>query len=76
MRIKNQGPTLISSLPRSRKETKAFSSSNIKYDQNNNYELTRNGYQSRKINETSKVDVDPGSFEFIHDKPHLPRQSK
>ena len=25
---------------------------------------------------TSKVDVDPRSFEFIHDKPPLPRQSK
>ena len=25
---------------------------------------------------TSKVDVDPRSFEFIHDKPSLPRQSK
>ena len=25
---------------------------------------------------TSKVDVDPRSFKFIHDKPPLPRQSK
>ena len=25
---------------------------------------------------TSKVDVDPRSFEFIHDKPPLPKQSK
>ena len=29
-----------------------------------------------KANVTSKVDVDPQSFEFIHDKPPLPRQSK
>ena len=28
------------------------------------------------IIQTSKVDVDPRSFEFIHDKPPLPRQSK
>ena len=25
---------------------------------------------------TSKVDVDPRSFEFMHDKPPLPRQSR
>ena len=38
------------------------------------YQTTQIAIRSLKI--TSKVDVDPRSFEFIHDKPPLPRQSK
>ena len=39
-------------------------------------EMERSQFSFLAAYETSKVDVDPRSFECIHDKPHLPRQSK
>ena len=38
--------------------------------------LVRDYLCNRFQRTTSKVDVDPRSFEFIHDKPPLPRQSR